>query len=413
MDRFDSDPRLSIIHADMDAFFAAVEVLDDPSLAGKPLIIGSPGARGVVSTASYEARKFGVHSAMPSVEAMRRCPKGIWRSPRGERYREISLLVMGVFGEFTPEVEPLSVDEAFLDIAGSLRLFEGAVSLARQIQHRVPEVTGGLTVSIGVAPNKFLAKLASDLEKPNGLTVVDPDRVQQLLDPLAVEKIWGVGPRTRDVLHDIGLREIRHLRQAGVDLLMRHLGESSGRHLWHLAHGEDTRTVESHHEVRSISTENTFARDLTPGQETEAFLRSAAEEVAQSLRDQHLRARTVRLKIRTGSFLTMNRSRTLDAPFQDPGRLYRVALELLAAVDLAGEGIRLLGLGAGNLVASDTPRQQGLFDDISADLRAEKVARLLDQSRNTPGILPLERGCLIDPPQQDAPEKDSIGESSF
>ncbi|MGE4633135.1 MAG: DNA polymerase IV [Planctomycetota bacterium] len=412
MDRLNSDPRLSIIHADMDAFFAAVEVLDDPSLAGKPLIIGHPGPRGVVSTASYEARKFGVHSGMPSVEALRRCPEGLWRPARGKRYQEISRQVMDVFGEFTPEVEPLSLDEAFLDIEGSLRLFKGAVSIARKIQHRVPEVTGGLTVSIGVAPNKFLAKLASDLDKPNGLTVVDPDRIQQLLDPLPVERIWGVGPRTRETLHSIGLREIRHLRQAGVDLLTRHLGESSGHHLWQLAHGEDSRSVERHHDVRSISTENTFASDLTLGKETETFLRNAAEEVAQSLRDQQLRARTVRLKVRTGSFRTMNRSRTLDAPFHDPGRLYRVATELLSAIDLAGEGIRLLGLGAGNLVDSDSPRQQGLFEDQSADLRDETVSRLLDQSRNLPGISPLERGCLIDPPSPDIPDTDSTQQQS-
>ncbi|MGE4618742.1 MAG: DNA polymerase IV, partial [Planctomycetota bacterium] len=220
MDRFDSDPRLSVIHADMDAFFAAVEILDDPSLAGQPLIIGHPGPRGVVSTASYEARKFGVNSGMPSTEALRRCPKGIWRSPRGSRYQQISRQVMGVFREFTPEIEPLSVDEAFLDIAGSLRLFGGAVSIATGIQARIPEQTGGLTVSVGVASNKFLAKLASDLKKPNGLTVVDPDQIQQLLDPLAVEKIWGVGPRTRDILHAIGLRKVHHIREAGLDLLI-------------------------------------------------------------------------------------------------------------------------------------------------------------------------------------------------
>ena len=363
MDRFNADARLSLIHADMDAFFAAVEVLDDPSLAGQPLIIGHPGRRGVVSTASYEARKFGVHSAMPSVEAVRRCPAGIWRAPRGSRYREISRQVMEVFREFTPLVEPLSVDEAFLEIGGSLRLFGGAISIAQEIRARVPEVTGGLTVSIGVAPNKFLAKLASDLEKPNGLTVVDPDRIQQWLDPMAVEKIWGVGPRTQQILHGIGLRQVCHIREAGIDLLMNHLGESSGRHLWQLAHGRDTRTVETDHEVRSISTENTFTTDLTPGDETEKFLRHASEEVSQSLRDQHLRARTGRLKVRTGSFRTMSRSQTLDSPVQDSHTLFQTALDLLAHVDLRGEGIRLLGVGAGNLIDEDTPLQQGLFDD--------------------------------------------------
>ncbi len=187
---------------------------------------------------------------------------------------------MGVFREFTPEIEPLSVDEAFLDIAGSLRLFGGAVSIATGIQARIPEQTGGLTVSVGVASNKFLAKLASDLKKPNGLTVVDPDQIQQLLDPLAVEKIWGVGPRTRDVLHAIGLRKVHHIREAGLDLLIQQLGESSGHHLWRLAHGKDARSVETKHDRRSISTENTFTTDITEGPETEKFLRESAEEVA-------------------------------------------------------------------------------------------------------------------------------------
>ena len=402
MDRFDSDTRLCLIHADMDAFFAAVEVLDNPSLAGQPLIIGHPGRRGVVATASYEARKFGVHSAMPSVEAVHLCPTGVWRAPRASRYQEVSRQVMGVFGEFTPQVEPLSVDEAFLDIGASFRLFGGAISIAQKIRERVPEVTGGLTVSIGVASNKFLAKVASDLEKPNGLTVVDPDRIQQWLDPMAVEKIWGVGPKTREVLHGIGLRQVGHIREAGVDLLVRHLGESSGRHLWQLAHGEDERTVETEHEVQSISTENTFTTDVTPGQEAKKFLRRAAEEVSRSLRDQQLRARTVRLKVRTGSFRTMTRSQTLETPIQDAGTLFKVSIELLAEADLREEGIRLLGLGAGNLIDASNPRQQGLFDDISGTLRDEKVTRLLDESRKTPGIIPLQRGCLIEPPDQDS-----------
>ncbi|HIG04972.1 MAG TPA: DNA polymerase IV [Planctomycetes bacterium] len=407
MDRFDTDSRLIFIHADMDAFFAAVEILDDPSLAGKPLIIGHPGPRGVVSTASYEARKYRVHSALPSVEAMRRCPEGIWRSPRGARYQQVSRQVMGVFEEFTPEVEPLSLDEAFLGIEGSLRLFGGAVTIARQLRQRVHQVTGGLTISVGVAPNKFLAKLASDLQKPDGLTVVDPDRIQQLLDPLPVEKIWGVGPRTRDALHHIGLREIRHLRRAGRELLVRHLGESSGHHLWQLAHGEDHRSISTERGSRSISRESTFEIDIQRGAASDGFLREAAEEVARSLRDENLRARTVRLKVRTGSFRTMSRSLTLDMPTQEPGPLFETARSLLAEVELEGEGIRLLGLGTGNLIPQSSPLQPGLFEDRAAAQRQQVVSQLLDRSRRIEGGAGLERGKLLSKPPEDSTTVDS------
>jgi DNA polymerase-4 len=403
VDHFDSDPRLIFIHADMDAFFAAVEILDDPSLAGKPLIIGHPGPRGVVATASYEARQFGVHSAMASVEALRRCPTGVWRSPRGSRYQEISRQVMQVFEEFTPEVEPLSLDEAFLGIEGSLRLFGGAVTIAREVRTRVKQCTGGLTVSVGVAPNKFLAKLASDLEKPDGLTVVDPDRIQQLLDPLPVERLWGVGPRTSEALHHIGLKKVRDIRGAGLDLMVKHLGEGPGQHLWDLAHGEDDRTISSGRDARSISTESTFSKDIQPGRKVDEFLRKAAEEVARSLRQQRLRARTVRLKVRTGSFRTMNRSRTLSAPAQEPGPLYEAVKSLLSDIDLKGEGIRLLGLGSGNLVPVSAPRQHGLFDDAAGSIREETVSRLLDESHKVPGGADLKRGRLI--PGRPEPEE--------
>ncbi len=401
MERFDQDSRLTFIHADMDAFFAAVEVLDDPSLAGKPLIIGHPGRRGVVSTASYEARKFGVHSALPSVEALRRCPQGIWRPARGARYQQVSRQVMQVFGEFTPDVEPLSLDEAFLHIEGSLRLFGGAIQIATQLRHRVHEVTGGLTVSVGIAPNKFLAKLASDLLKPDGLTVIDPDAIQQTLDPLPVEKIWGVGPRTRDTLHHIGLRKIQHLREAGLDLLVSQLGSSSGEHLWKLAHGIDERTISSGREARSISTESTFSEDLQPGPQVIQFLRTAAEEISTTLRQQGLRARTVKLKLRTGSFRTLHRSHTLDAPTQEPRALHDTVCSLLSSVPLDGEGIRLLGLGTGNLVAEDAPRQHGLFEDVGGNHKEETISKLLDQASQLEGAAPLKRARLVDPPRQE------------
>lgn len=397
-DRF--DPRLKVIHADMDAFFAAVEVLDDPSLRGKPLVIGYPGPRGVVSTASYEARKFGVHSAMPSTEALRRCPEAIWRSPRGKRYGEVSRIIMEVFREFTPTIEPLSVDEAFLDLSGSLKLFGGALAIGEGVRHRVREKTGGLTVSIGIAPNKFLAKLASDLDKPDGMTVVDPDAIQELLDPLPVKKIWGVGPRMTEALHEIGIKTIESLRHGGVDLLQRRFGENSAHRLWNLAHGRDSRGFGERSPAKSISTENTFSNDISRGPESDRFLRNSAEEIAESLRRDGWRARTLRLKVRITSFKTFTRSKTLDSPIQDAATLYQTGCELLSDVDLEGEGIRLLGLGAAGLVPADEPVQNTLFGDESAPVRDEKVTRLIDQAINEQGSSLLKRGSVVAPPPE-------------
>ena len=402
------DPRWKVIHADMDAFFASVEVLDDPSLKGLPLIIGHPGPRGVVSTASYEAREFGVHSALPSTEALRRCPEGVWRSPRGGRYGEISRQVMQVFREFTPLVEPLSVDEAFLDIEGSLKLYGGAIAIAHQIRERVFEQTGGLTVSIGVAPNKFLAKLASDLDKPDGLTVVDPDGIQELLDPLPVQKIWGVGPKTTRQLNDLGLHRIEDLRNAGLEFLMRRWGERSAQHLWALAHGRDSREVHEPESSKSISTENTFTVDIMKGSDSDKFLRNAAEEVCQSMRQQGFRARTVRLKVRASSFRTLTRSKTLETPFIDAATLYNTGRELLTHVDLEAEGIRLLGLGVSGLVHASQPIQGQMFVSELEPARDATVTGLIDQSRSDSRVPPLKRGSLLSPP----PEKSGGGKGA-
>ena len=397
-DRF--DPRLKVIHADMDAFFAAVEVLDDPSLSGKPLVIGHPGPRGVVSTASYEARQFGVHSAMPSTEALRRCPEAIWRSPRGKRYGEVSRIIMEVFREFTPTIEPLSVDEAFLDISGSLKLFHGALAIGEGVRRRVHEATGGLTVSIGIAPNKFLAKLASDLDKPDGMTVVDPDGIQELLDPLPVKKIWGVGPRMTEALHQIGLKTIQDLRKGGVDLLQRRFGENSAHRLWNLAHGRDERGFGDRSPAKSISTENTFSKDISRGPASDRFLRNSAEEIAESLRREGWRTRTLRLKVRISSFETFTRSKTLETPIQDAATLYQIGREMLRDVDLKGEGIRLLGLGAAGLVSADEPVQNSLFSDESVPIRDEKVTRLIDQAMTETGSPLLKRGSVVTPPPE-------------
>src|SRR5512136_2361752 len=248
-----------IIHADMDAFYASVEERDRPELVGKPVIVGgSPEKRGVVSAANYVARKYGVHSAMPAATARRLCPEGIFLPPRIGYYAEVSGQIREIFERFTPLVEPLSLDEAFLDVTGSEQLFGPAIEIGRQIKQAVREETR-LIVSVGVAPNKFLAKIASDLKKPDALVVVEPGQVQEFLDPLPVERLWGVGKQSSKVFERLGIRTIAQLRQWPLDALQARFG-SGGEHLWNLAHGRDDRPVEPQQEVKSISNETTFER---------------------------------------------------------------------------------------------------------------------------------------------------------
>jgi len=250
----------AIVHLDMDAFFAAVEVLDDPSLCRKPVIVGgTPEGRGVVSAASYEARRFGVRSAMPAAQAVKLCPRGIFLRPRMGRYEALSRCVFRALEEFTPLVEPISIDEAFLDLTGTERLWGEAALAARKIKARVREATGGLTASVGVAPNKFLAKVASDLEKPDGLVIVPGGREAEFLAPLPVEKLWGVGPRTAERLHALGLRRIGELQAYPEASLCSNLGVELGRHLFRLGRGLDERPVEPGSLAVSVSSEETYA----------------------------------------------------------------------------------------------------------------------------------------------------------
>ena len=251
-----------IIHADMDAFYASVEERDRPELVGKPVIVGgSPEKRGVVSAANYVARKYGVHSAMPAVTARRLCPQGIYLPPRIDYYAEVSRQIRDIFERFTPLVEPLSLDEAFLDVTGSENLFGPAVEIGRQIKQAIRQELR-LVVSVGVAPNKFLAKIASDLKKPDALVVVEPDKVQEFLDPLPVERLWGVGKQSSKVFQRLGIRTIGQLRQCPLDVLQARFG-SSGEHLWNLAHGRDDRPVVPEREAKSISNETTFEHDIS------------------------------------------------------------------------------------------------------------------------------------------------------
>lgn len=389
-------PRLHILHADMDAFYAAIEVLDDPSLRGRPVIVGHPGPRGVVSTASYEARRFGVHSAMPSTIAQRLCPQAIWRPGRMKRYTEISRRIQDVFARFTPRVEPLSLDEAFLDVAGSEGLFGSAIEIAEAIRAEIPRVTGGLTVSIGVAENKFLAKVASDLQKPNGLTVVPLGEAAAFLAPLRIEKIWGVGRQTAKRLHELNVSTIGELVALGEEFLVRRFGPRGGGHLWRLAHGLDARSVETSREAKSISQESTFETDLRDPRGIADVLFASADRVASQLRSQGYLARTLQLKARAGDFQTWTRSRTLDPPTQLARPLYLTALTLLETVPLEGRGLRLLGVGAKTLIRAEGTAVQGELFPEPEDGQTSRASELRDAIRNRFGPGAVTWGRRLD-----------------
>ena len=349
-----------ILHADMDAFYAAIEQRDRPELRGKPLIVGGDGPRQVVATASYEARVFGVHSAMPGTVARRLCPQGIFVPPRMEVYATESRRVFKVFERYTPLVEPISLDEAFLDVTGSQALFGTGVEIAQAIKQEVFEVTG-LRVSVGVASCKYVAKVASDLEKPDGLVEVEAGREMAFLTPLGVERLWGAGPVMQKRLRSLKLETIGDLQRLGREDLVAALGDSSGEHFFGLARGLDPRPVEPDREARSISHEATFANDLEDWDECRAVLVDHSERVGRRLRRQGLRGWTVRIKVRYPDFTTFTRQARLAEPVNDDLAIYRSAVELLDRLWNGKPGIRLLGVGVVDLVAGEHRRQASLF----------------------------------------------------
>jgi len=355
----------SILHVDLDAFFASVEQLADPSLRGKPVIVGGLGPRGVVAAASYEAREFGVHSAMPMMRARRACPNGVYLAPRFDAYQDASRAVMTIFRAYTPLVEPISLDEAFLDVQGARRLHGPGPAIAQQIRDHVRADTG-LTASVGVASTKLLAKLASDLSKPNGLLVVEPGTELDFLHPLDVRRLWGVGPATQKRLARLGVHTIGDLAAQPEDTLVAALGNSQGRHLHALAWNRDDRPVEPDHEVKSIGHEETFAVDLFDREVLGHEITRLADKVGSRLRAAGRAARTVQLKARYPDFRTVTRSRTLEVPTDVGAELAAVARELLEQVAVE-QGIRLLGVSGQQLVATpDTGDQGELFADPAA-----------------------------------------------
>lgn len=350
-----------ILHVDMDAFYASVEERDRPELVGRPVIVGGePSRRGVVSAANYVARQFGVHSAMPAATARRKCPQGVFLPPRIDYYAEISDQIRAIFERYTPLVEPLSLDEAFLDVTGSEALFGPAEEIGCRIQHEI-RAELRLVASVGVAPNKFLAKIASDLQKPNGFVIVAPDRVQAFLDPLPIERLWGVGRVAGQSLHAIGAHTIAELRRVPRESLRERFG-ASGEHLWELAHGIDERRVVPDHEAKSISHETTFAVDVTDRDVLRAWLLDLTEQVARRIRRHALRGRTVHLKIRLDDFRLVTRSATLGAATNVTEELWQSAAELLDTW-LAGPHppVRLLGMGVSGLGTGERV-QKLLFD---------------------------------------------------
>jgi DNA polymerase-4 len=340
----------TILHVDMDEFFAAVEKLDDPSLRGKCLLIGgSPAARGVVSTASYEARMFGCRSAMPMATAIRLCPHAVVLPVRGARYRHVSDRIFDIFGRFSPQIEPLSIDEAFLDVTGCRRLLGSGEQIARSIKQAIRDELS-LTASVGVAPNKFLAKLASDLRKPDGLVVLTDRTVHETLDPLPIGKLWGIGPAAAERFARLNIHTIGQLRRTPVETLTRAIGEM-GEHFHRLAEGLDDRPVTPDGQAKSISQECTFAVDVGDPERLREVLLGQAEQVARRLRRHDLKTRTVTVKLRTGDFTTRTRSATLDEPTDLTEDIWRQADALLTA--WAGgrrRPLRLIGLAASQLV---------------------------------------------------------------
>ncbi|MDT0634736.1 DNA polymerase IV [Spectribacter hydrogenoxidans] len=358
-----AEPVRKILHVDMDAFYASVEQRDDPRLAGRPVIVGGrPEGRGVVAAASYEARAFGIHSAMPCARALRLCPEAVVVRPRFDVYRAVSRQIQALFRDITPLVEPLSLDEAYLDVTGSDVCAGSATRIARLLKQRIRDTTG-LTASAGVSTNKMLAKLASAMEKPDGLTVIAPGQAAALLTDLPVARLPGVGPATARRLADLGLTTCRDLASYPAAGLAAALGRA-GTRLGELARGEDTRPVRPDRPRKSVGAETTFDRDLRDPEALDAVLDELAAKVARRLADGRVGGRRVTLKLRYANFDTVTRSTTLPVPDHRAEWLRSVAASLLQRTEAGTRPARLLGITVGDLVAlAPTGGQAGLFDD--------------------------------------------------
>jgi nucleotidyltransferase/DNA polymerase involved in DNA repair len=380
----------TILHVDLDAFFAAVEQRDRPELRGKPVIVGGsdPTQRGVVSAASYEARAFGVHSAMPLRTAYRLCPHGVFLPVGGRRYQAASREVMAILRRFTPQVQPISIDEAFLDVTGSRALFGDGETIARVIKQTVHDEVG-LTASVGVAATKLVAKIGSDLRKPDGLVVVPPGEEAAFLAPLPISRLWGVGEKTAAVLREFGVQTIGDLAALPPDTLERRFGKH-GAALVQRAHGIDADPVATGDPAKSIGHEHTFGHDTADREVIERTLLGMADGVAWRLRAAGLKAATITLKLRDSSFATMTRQVTLDVPGDLTEPIYEAALVLLRR-ELHGQRIRLVGVTASNF----RDREQLALFGAAEDPKRHQAAEAMDSIRRKYGERAVTRGRLV------------------
>ena len=379
-----------ILHVDMDAFYASVEELDDPGLVGQPVVVGgTPDGRGVVAAANYAARRYGIHSAMPAARARRLCPHAVFIRSRMDRYVEVSRELRDIFARYTPLLEPLSLDEAFLDVTSSLRLFGDGQAIARRIKEEIRDELG-LVASVGVAPNKFLAKLASDLDKPDGLVVVPTDAIEAFLEPLPVSRLWGVGKVSNRDLAEMGVYTIGDLRRLPEELLVSRFAKSAA-HWARLARGIDDRRVVPDRDAKSISHETTFATDIGDAEVLKSWLLELTEQVATRLRRQGLRGKTVFIKVRYADFHTVTRSESLDAPSNVTRELYVTAARLLQAqLARSPRPVRLLGMGASGITSEEL--EQGQLFETEDREQQRRIDTVVDSIKSRFGNRALRRG---------------------
>jgi len=393
-----NDMGRTIIHVDMDAFYASVEMLDNPELLGKPVVVGGLSSRSVVSAASYEARKFGIHSAMPTLTAHKLCPEAIFMPVRMGRYREVSGQIMAIFRRFTPLVEPISLDEAFLDVTGSGKLFGSGVEIAACIRELIRAETG-LTASAGVATSKLLAKIASDLLKPDGLTIVEPGRERLFLAELPISKLWGVGRTTLKSLKMLSVETIGDLAALPLEILTAKYGKH-GTHMHYSALGIDDRPVIPAREAKSIGHEDTFSEDIKDMKIIRKELLSLATRVGSRLRRHEKEGKTIFIKVKFSDFSTNTRSTTLKDSTDDSREIYQLALELLKKTDAGRRPVRLLGISVSNLTIGQTDRQPGLFNTDRANARGRELHRAMDQINRKYGGKAINPATLIDKKQR-------------
>jgi DNA polymerase-4 len=394
----------TILHVDMDAFYASVAERDDPSLRGKAVVVGA-GARGVVLSANYAARKYGIRAAMPVGRAKRMAPHAIFVTPDHQRYSEVSAKVMEIFDSFTPLVEPISLDEAFLDVTGARKLLGTGREIAVEIRRQV-EASEGITCSVGIAPSKFIAKLASGHCKPNGILEIPADRILNFLHPLPVNAIWGVGPKTAETLERLGLRTVADIANLPRATLIRALGQASGASLYELAWGRDYRDVTPNEPDKSISAAETFAQDIDDPEEIlQEFLR-LTEKAAARLRENNYYAKTISIKVRFADFSTISRSKTLPLPIDSTHDIYEIAKSLYLALNLDRARLRLVGISLDNL--SEAAPEQLLLGAREKGWREADTA--IDRAKLRFGGGSVRPGRLIR--KSSADPKESEGEKS-